>query len=107
MICEKCGKNFNSSFAYDGYCPNCTTIEKMKAPKTPPKRTAECRRCGKIFVQKYNQKYCTSCRLFSTADGDNAVIQSSMDNINEMIKEADKMGMSYGYYMAWRRKHGA
>lgn len=93
LVCEVCGKKLVSR--QKKYCS-----AECKAKAVKPKRTfkKQCKVCKKIFIGKsYSNKYCSvECRRIGMSKS----FRTKPNGLDEDIKEANRLGLSYGKYMA-------
>lgn len=87
----------------------------------PIRITIKCQRCG-IEVQNANicQKYCDQCQLIirreqriarqhkihGIVDDFSPPPTAVNEELNKIAKEANRMGMTYGQYVVWKKMKG-
>lgn len=108
--CSKCSITYISDDPFSLYCPDCKADRELR-----------CRICG-AYIEKTsgNRRYCTSCAKHMRNEGKKtdrqhfrerqAAIKAAKKReqkrkargaigINEAVKAAEKLGISYGQYM--------
>ena len=112
--CKRCGDLYEA--AEDaGFCESCAlTMKRSQQQKARLTRYYKCERCGEMFGSHsaFNAKYCPACRRpvqiersrRSTEKRLKAKLEAKPDGIAGIVRLAELEGMSYGEYMAGRRK---
>lgn len=131
QCCERCGQIFEAE-GNEKHCEDCRTALKTIAEFKRRLKNAmiadiKCERCGDIFSGNYaTAKYCPVCREAvkkeysskyrravpkreSEAEGVRVygrraqeLARKPSESIAQCVGNAQKMGMSYGEYVAWK-----
>ena len=117
LICEGCGKEFRQITGNQRYCSiHCRkTANRLKWEAERRKSIAEktfkrvCVYCGKEFETNDSRKiYCSqTCNVQAVLEGSRArdwqkkqATEKRQSQLNQRIREADELGLSYGNYVA-------
>lgn len=112
--CADCGKTFLAKNTKRIYCDDCGIARHREAARLRQQQQRTiyektCPTCGKTFqTQHYNTKYCsTECAMkarmakeYVSRPKVKEAPKPKKTNIREVVAEAERLGLTYGQYVA-------
>lgn len=113
-VCRECGKTFLAKNKKRIYCDDCGIARHREAARLRQQQQRKshekiCAVCGKVFQTQHGQaKYCSiecatkarNAREYVARPKVKEASKPKKTNIREVVAEAERLGLTYGQYVA-------